>query len=42
MKGRLSTVDFPIEAACIVTKVIICSISKAAGLNLLVQGGQQY
>ncbi len=37
-RGRLSTVDLLVKIACTVKK----SVSKAAGLNQLVQGGRLY
>ncbi len=40
--GGLSTADLLIMVACFVKKKIILSISKAADLNWLVQGGLLY
>jgi hypothetical protein len=40
--GRLSTGDLLIRVACFVEKKIMFTISRAADLNKLEQGGQLY
>ncbi len=42
LRGMLSTVDLPIQIACLIKKKIMLSISKAKDLNWLIQGGQLY
>jgi hypothetical protein len=42
LRGRLSTVDRLNKVVCFVISIEIFSISKGAGLNELVQGGQLY